>query len=544
MAMPKPDPVAAARRSENFPVASRLMAPAIRPVVLAFYRVARGADEVADDPALSPAMKSARLLELDAVLAGGEAASGDALAQDCAALRRAAIRHAVDIVHARRLLQAFLADAQARPCARWSDLMAYCGFSAAPVGRFLLALHGEAEDTARASDALCAALQILNHIQDCRTDWTRLGRCYVPTRWLAEEGLGPDALGAMAASPALRRVLDRMLDRVDALLAEAAPLAGMLGANGLARESAGIHAIATALSRRLRRADPLARRVALPRWEKAFRFLGAALRHPRRSGGSSFAIAMRLFPAYARGAVAAIYAVARRLDDIADGGAAPATKLAALASWRAAFAEPADPAPEEHLLAALRPWDGVLPRAEFLALIDGLEADSSQGAKAPELSALRIYCRQVAGSIGVLVLASAGLRGPGDVAYAVALGEALQLVNILRDIEEDAARGRLYVPAELIRQAGLDPDADIGVLTADPRFARVRAALLALAQAAFAEADRLAAHTQATRLLAIRLIAATYRRLLRKLARSPSPGVRLGWAERCGALVSALRGAT
>jgi squalene synthase HpnC len=544
MAMPKPDPFAAARRAENFPVASRLMAPALRPVVLAFYRVARGADEIADDPGASPAAKSARLLELDAVLAGAAPAPGDGLAADCALLRRASIRHAVDPIHARHLLQAFLADAQARPCAQWSDLVAYCNYSAAPVGRFLLALHGLGGDALRASDALCAALQILNHIQDCRADWTRLGRCYVPTRWLADEGLAPDALGAAASGPGLRRVLHRMLDRVDGLLAEAAPLARNLGASGLARESAGIHAIATALSRRLRRDDPLARRVALPRWEKACRFLFAALRHGGGGGGSSFAIAMRLFPARARGPVAAIYAIARRLDDIADGDAAPATKLAALAAWRSAFSEPADPMPEEALLAALVPWDGILPRAEFLALIDGLEADSLYGARAPAIAELRLYCRQVAGSIGVLVLAAAGLRGPADIAYAEALGEALQLVNILRDIEEDAARGRLYVPAELIRQAGLEPHAPVAVLTADPRFAQARAALLALAQAAFEEADRRAVQTTATRLLAVRLIASTYRRLLRRLAHGRGPDTRMGFADRFGALVSALRGAT
>jgi phytoene synthase len=318
----------------------------------------------------------------------------------------------------------------------------------------------------------------------------------------------------------------------------------MPGATGLARESAGIHAIATALSRRLRREDPLARRVALPRWEKGLRFLVAALRHGGGTRGSSFAMAMRLFPARIRDAVAAIYAIARRLDDIADGDTAPATKLAALDAWRSDFSAPPDPAPEEALLAALVPWNAILPRAEFLALIDGLEADSLHGARAPALSELRLYCRQVAGSIGVLVLAAAGLRGPADIAYAEALGEALQLVNILRDIEEDAARGRVYVPAELIRQAGLDPQAEIPALTRDPRFAQARAALLALAQAAFDEADKRAAQTTATRLLAIRLIAGTYRRLLRRLARDPAPGTSLGLAERLGVLVSALRGAT
>lgn len=541
MAIPEPDAIAAARRAENFPVASSLVAPAARAPILDFYRVARGADDVADDPARAPADRRARLLELDAVLAGADPAAGDALAGDCARLRRSATRHAADVGHARRLLQAFLADADSRPCQDWSDLMAYCGYSAAPVGRFLLDLHGARPEAARASDALCAALQILNHIQDCRADHLRLGRCYLPVRWLAAEGLGPDCLAATNCTPALRRVLDRVLDRVDALLADAAAMPGALAGTGLAREGAGILALARALARRLRRGDPLAGRVALPRWEKALRFGVAALRQGSGRSGSSFALAMRLFPASARPAIAAIHALARRLDDIADGPASAATKAAALAAWRAALADIDHAAAEEPLLEALRRSGAELPLAEFAALIDGMETDSLRAPRAPDFAALRLYCRQVAGSIGVLVLAACGLRGSQDAAYAIALGEALQLVNILRDIDEDARNGRLYVPAELLREAGLDPADEIDRLLAAPAFAKVRVSLAVKARAAFADADALAAETGATRIFAVRLIAGTYRGLLARLEHAPAGARRAGLGERLAVVIAALR---
>lgn len=542
MAMSSTDPIDAARGAENFPVASFFLAPAMRAAVLSFYRVARGADDIADSTALDETAKTARLLALDAVLAGAEAPPGDALAADCARLRRTSIRHAADIVHARHLLQAFLADAQARPSANWSDLMAYCRYSAAPVGRFLLDLHGESRQAARASDALCAALQILNHLQDCRSDWVELRRCYLPTDWLAQAGLDPSALAARACTPPLRGVIDRVLDRVDALLADAAALPDLIAAPGLAREAAGILALARALARRLRREDPLARRVRLSRAGMAMRFLGAWLGRGAGRGGSSFALAIRLFAPRARRAVTAIYALARRLDDIADGEAQTEAKLAAFAAWRRALASNASDPGDEPLLDILATDAPGVPREEFLALIDGLEADSRPAFRAADIVALRAYCRQVAGSIGIMVLAATGLRGAADVAYAVALGEALQMVNILRDIDEDARRGRLYVPADMIRQAGLDPSGDAERLVADPRFAAVRASLLALCRSAFAAADESGAQTRATQILAVRLIAATYRRLLHRLAHAPQGSARLSLADRCSALAAALRG--
>ncbi len=163
------------------------------------------------------------------------------------------------------LLDAFRQDAVRTRYADWADLIAYCDRSAAPVGRYLLDLHGEDAALYPASDALCNALQILNHLQDCGEDYRALDRVYIPAGWLQAEGLGMEALAAAAAAPGLRRVLDRMLDGVAGLLASAAPLPDAMRSRRLAMEAAAILAIARRLAALLRRRDPLAGRVRLGR---------------------------------------------------------------------------------------------------------------------------------------------------------------------------------------------------------------------------------------------------------------------------------------
>lgn len=255
-------------RDENFPVGSRLIAARLRPHVAAFYAFARAADDVADAPSL-PATEKLRLLDrLEAGL------DGTADAPDCARLLHADLaRCGVSDTHARDLLAAFRRDAANPRCADWDDLMGYCALSAHPVGRFLLDLHGESPARApaayAASDALCAALQVLNHLQDIAADCRGLDRIYLPQDWLAAEGVAEADLLAPASGPGLRRVINRALDGCDGLLARAAALPGELRSRRLAAESATILALARRLSARLRRDDPLARRVALSRGDFA-----------------------------------------------------------------------------------------------------------------------------------------------------------------------------------------------------------------------------------------------------------------------------------
>ncbi|UEM18756.1 squalene/phytoene synthase family protein [Skermanella mucosa] len=246
---------------ENFPVASRLLPKRLRPHVMAFYHFVRLGDDIADDPDLEPELKLSHLDALERALVKGEAHS--AYLQPALDLHASLKLTRIPDTHARQVLQAFRRDAKNTPCRTWSDLMLYCRYSAAPVGRYLLDLHGEGAKAVGPSDALCAALQILNHLQDCREDWVDLGRCYIPRIWFEQSKVSPERLVERSSNDQLRAILDRTLDEVDKLLERAAPLPGLVVHRGLRLESAVILSLARALSRQLRRQDPLARRVKL-----------------------------------------------------------------------------------------------------------------------------------------------------------------------------------------------------------------------------------------------------------------------------------------
>ena len=241
---------------ENFPVGSILIARRLRPHVMRYYAFARAADDIADNPGLTPDEKVRRLNAFEAGLAAG-ASTPEAAVR----LRDSLAETGVPDRHARDLLVAFRQDATKRRYADWGELMEYCAVSAHPVGRYLLDLHGEDAATQAPGDALCAALQVLNHLQDCGEDRRDLDRVYLPGDWMVEAGIDVAALDAPAASPGLRRVLERCLDGCDVLLARSAPLAGMIRARRLGAEVAVIQRLARRLAARLRREDPLAGRV-------------------------------------------------------------------------------------------------------------------------------------------------------------------------------------------------------------------------------------------------------------------------------------------
>ncbi len=259
---------------ENFPVGSWLLQARHRPHVAAFYRFARAIDDIADNPALAPDDKIARLGRFEAVISGAE--TGDPALETAHRLRSSLTETKVTARHGLDLIVAFKRDALKPRTDDWADLLGYCAVSANPVGRYLLDLHGEAVSGYPASDALCSALQVLNHLQDCQDDYRSLDRVYLPGDWLAAEGLGAAVLDEARCAPGLRRVLDRCLDGVADLLAEALALPGRLRDARLAMESAVILRLAQRLTVLLRRGDPLAGRVALRRADFLLCGLGGA----------------------------------------------------------------------------------------------------------------------------------------------------------------------------------------------------------------------------------------------------------------------------
>jgi len=243
-------------KGENFPVASFVIAPRHRAAIMAFYRFARTADDVADHPIASPGEKLALLEAMRATLAGESDANPEALA-----LRRALKDRDLSPQHGLDLLEAFRRDVSKTRYADWDELMDYCRYSASPVGRFVLDVHGESRALWPANDALCNALQVINHLQDCAKDYRDLDRVYIPTGDLARAGIGVEALAAPRAAPALRGAVADLARQTQALLDRSRPFAAGIKDGRLAYEVAFIQRLAESLTAWLLVRDPLCERV-------------------------------------------------------------------------------------------------------------------------------------------------------------------------------------------------------------------------------------------------------------------------------------------
>ncbi len=256
---------------ENFPVGSLLIRADVRAHVHAFYRFARNADDIADSAVLSAGDKLSRLAVMRDVLVGAaEAGSPSALG-----LRQSLAVTGVTDAHALGLLRAFRQDAEKSRYASWEELLEYCRYSAMPVGRHVLDLHGESRAGWAASDSLCASLQVLNHLQDVAKDLAALDRCYLPQDLLASAGAATGDVRARAATPGLRRVFSALLDRCAVLNEAAAALPRQVRDRRLRLETAVIVNLAGKLTARLRRGDPLATRVKLKPADVALSLAGA-----------------------------------------------------------------------------------------------------------------------------------------------------------------------------------------------------------------------------------------------------------------------------
>ncbi|NVK18208.1 MAG: squalene/phytoene synthase family protein [Methylocystaceae bacterium] len=223
--------------TENFPVASLLLAKKVRAQVLAFYHFARKADDIADDPDLSAQEK---LNKLDIQTQSPFQAD---------------------------LLQAFRQDCTKSRYQTYQELLDYCTHSANPVGRFLLDVHNE-ETGFEASDALCTALQILNHLQDCQKDFLQLNRIYLPADFLKGPENYEELLKKDKCTPAFRGVLDQLLDETEKLIRTAAALPQMIKNKRLRYQAKLTYLCAVALASKLRKNDPLAMRVELTKLDK------------------------------------------------------------------------------------------------------------------------------------------------------------------------------------------------------------------------------------------------------------------------------------
>lgn len=252
------------RGTEIFPVASWLLPRRARKDILAFYRFARGADDIADDPSLPAKDRLARLQWLDALLHRNNPSTTTppSWTREYALLLQ---EGKLSQEHGSRLLTAFMLDCVKTRYEDWEDLMAYCHFSAAPVGHAVLEACGERRANLESADALCAVLQVLNHLRDMGQDYKEQNRVYLAQSWMKEHKATEDMLSEPHLNAALRHVLNRHLDACDVLLDNAEKLFISLDHASLKAECRMMMLLAKQLSGRLRQEDPLSRRVQ-PGW--------------------------------------------------------------------------------------------------------------------------------------------------------------------------------------------------------------------------------------------------------------------------------------
>ena len=268
-------------RDENFPVASWIIHRRHRALILAFYNFVRTADDIADHATLDAGEKLRYLDLLEAELLGqGDSQAEAVKLRQALAERGMAPRHALDV------LVAFRMDVTKLRYENWDEVIHYCRYSAMPVGRFMLDVHGESTSTWAASDALCAGLQINNHLQDCGKDYRNLNRVYLPRDALAAAGASVEQLGGNRAPPPLLQCLQKLAGRTEALLDESKSLGAEVKDLRLGLEISVIQSFADRIVGMLKVRDPLSERVHLGPMELlAYSAGGIASEMRRRATG-------------------------------------------------------------------------------------------------------------------------------------------------------------------------------------------------------------------------------------------------------------------
>jgi squalene synthase HpnC len=262
------------RDTENFPVASFLIRPDLREHVHVFYNYARASDDIADHPLMEPAEKLRRLTRFEDILHGS---AGDDM-PSAVAMREDLKETGITPQHCLDLIRAFKQDATKRRYANWQELLDYCRYSASPVGRQVLALHGIGEKAWEANDALCSALQVINHIQDCAEDYRVLDRIYLPLEDMVACGMGLNDLSREKATPALRKVINMQLERLQPMLKTARNLPRHVPDLRLKLETSIISALADALVKHLAKRDPLSENPKLSKIAVVFAALQGVVR--------------------------------------------------------------------------------------------------------------------------------------------------------------------------------------------------------------------------------------------------------------------------
>ena len=248
-------------KDENFPVASWIISNRLRPHIKKFYLFARSADDIADNPNLSAKEKIRRLNIFQSVLIGK--IKNEKKCPKAASLKKSNNDFGITSMHGKKLLAAFKQDAIKLRYKNWKELIGYCNLSAAPVGRHILDLHGESKKIYKYSDNLCNALQIINHIQDCKEDYIKLNRIYLPQSWIREQKIKNSELRKDESRKELKIVIGKTLRGVETLLERSSLLSKKIKDPRLSVEAEIIYRIARKLTEELKIKDPIRKKIRL-----------------------------------------------------------------------------------------------------------------------------------------------------------------------------------------------------------------------------------------------------------------------------------------
>ena len=257
-------------KQENFPVGSWLLSQKIRFKILIFYKFARAADDIADSANLSSNEKIKRLNLFKKAIENNK--NNKIKISKVEDLRKICIKNKIKINHALNLLKAFKQDAIKKRYKNWSELIRYCKYSAVPVGRFVIDLHKEKQKAYKYSDPLCIALQILNHLQDCKEDYENLDRVYLPMQFLKKYNVKLSQLKKNVTEKNLRLVFNEILKNTEKLIIEAGKNKKNMKHKHLSLETSFILEIAKKLLQLLKNNDPLKKKVMLKKFDYIYCF--------------------------------------------------------------------------------------------------------------------------------------------------------------------------------------------------------------------------------------------------------------------------------
>jgi 15-cis-phytoene synthase len=481
---------------ENFTLGSWLLPRHLRCHIAAVYAFARTADDIADEGTLEPAVRLARLQQWEQQLE--QCYAGRADKPTFIALRDTVERFEIPIEPFRKLLRAFRSDVEFRPFPTFAALRDYCRCSADPVGHLILYLFGYRDaQRQQLADQICTGLQLANFWQDLAVDAAK-GRVYVPQDDLRHFGCSAADLTQATCTPPVRGLIGFQVERARTLLTDGLALTAQVEPR-LGREVWLFASGGLEILRAIEAVDydVVTRRPTLSRWTKTRLVLRALLGSPslrsraeagsqpaattdatEKTGGhgeaqgsapdlsaaytycqevtrrssSNFYYAFRLLSLERRDALQAVYAFCRFVDDIAD-DAGRRDPAGLLGRWRDELSRVYHGTPAHPIGVALADAVRRFPLAQqhFVDLIRGVEMDLTRR-RYESFDALYEYCYLVASTVGLLCIEIFGHEDPSACDYAVDLGVAFQLTNILRDVMEDGRRGRIYLPLEDLRR--------------------------------------------------------------------------------------------